>query len=93
LRGRAVVGLALPGQAAEARQAAVGELVAVALDAAAGDVGPAGDVFVRQALALQPPDLQLLLDAGMRVMVALVADGVESCGSKAEAAQRGFPGS
>jgi len=80
------VGLALPGQAAEALQAAVGELVEVALDAAAGDVGEASDVFVAEALALEPQDLHLLLDARVGVMVALVADGVEGLGSEGEAA-------
>ena len=80
------VGLALPGELADAPQAAVGELVEVALDTAPRDVGQAGDVFVGEALALEPQDFHLLLDAGMRVAVALVANGVEVFGSKGEAA-------
>jgi hypothetical protein len=48
------VGLALPGQAAEPFQAAVGKLVEVTLDAAARDRGQAGDVLVGATLALEP---------------------------------------
>ena len=84
------VGLALPGETADAFQAAGGELVEVALHAAPRDIGEAGDVFVGEALALEPQDFHLLLDAWMRVMVALVADGVEVFGSKDEAAHGDF---
>jgi hypothetical protein len=84
------VGFALPRQPADARQAAGGELVEVALDAAAGDAGQAGDFLVGQTLTLEPEDGQLLLDARMRVMVALVADGVEVFGGEDEAAHGGF---
>jgi hypothetical protein len=54
LVGGQCVGLALPGQAAEPFEATVGELVEVALDAAARDSGQTGDVFVRATLALEP---------------------------------------
>ncbi len=77
LMGGQFVGLAFPGRATKARQAAVGELVEVALYAASGDIGEFGDLFVGEALALEPQDLHLLLDPRMRMMVALVADGVE----------------
>ena len=64
---------ALPAQAAEACKAAFGELVAVALHGAWGDSGEVGNLGVAQSLALQPEDLHLALDAGMGVMVTLVA--------------------
>ncbi|HVS37368.1 MAG TPA: hypothetical protein VMS17_17535 [Gemmataceae bacterium] len=87
---REFVGLALPGEAADPLQAAVGELVEVALHAAPGDVGETGDVLVGEALTLEPQDLHLPLDERRRVMVALVADRVEVLGSKGEAAHGGF---
>jgi hypothetical protein len=48
------VGLALPGQAAAALQAAVGERVEVALDAAPRDSSQTGDLLVRATVALEP---------------------------------------
>src|SRR5262245_4351511 len=84
--GREFVGLALPGQTAEALQAPHGELVEVALDAATGDIGQACDLLVRKALALEPQDLHLLLDTGMGMVVTLVAEGVEVFGSEGETA-------
>jgi hypothetical protein len=88
--GRAFVGFALPRETADTLQAAVGELIEVTLHAASRDVGKAGDVLVGEALTLEPQDFHLLLDARMRVMVALVADGVEVFGSKSEAAHGDF---
>jgi len=88
--GGELVDLALPGEAADALQAAVEELVEGALHAAPRDIGEAGDVLVGESLALEPQDFQLLLDTGMRVMVALVADGVEVFGSKGEVAHGDF---
>jgi hypothetical protein len=87
---RQLVGLALPGEAADTFQAAVGELVEVALDAAPGDIGQAGDVLVSGALAFEPQDLHLLLDTRMRMMVAVVADRVEVFGGKREVAHGRF---
>jgi len=45
---------------------------------------------VGESLALEPQDFHLLLNAGMWVMVASVADGVEVFGSKGEAAHGNF---
>ena len=91
LVGGELVGLASPGQAPDPTQAAVGELVEVALDAAAEDIGQAGDVLVGQGLALQSQDLYLLLHARVGVVVALVADGVEVFGAEGKAAHGGLP--
>ena len=84
--GGELVDLALPGEAADALQAAVEELVEGALHAAPRDIGEVGDVLVGAALALEPQDFHFLLDAGMRVVVARVAKGVAVFGSKGEAA-------
>ena len=88
--GGEFVGPPFPGQTTQALQAAVGELVEVALDAAAGDVGQARDVLVGQPPTLQPQDLHFLLDAGMRVVVAFVAEGNEVFGREGEAAHGKF---
>jgi hypothetical protein len=50
-------------------------LVEVALHSAAAQVGQAGDLGVRQAAALEPEDLHLLLDAGVGVVEPLVPQG------------------
>jgi hypothetical protein len=47
----------------------------VALDGAAAQAGQPGDLGMGQVLALEPEDLQLLLDARVRVGEALLADG------------------
>jgi hypothetical protein len=88
--GGEFVGLAFPRKAADALQTAIGELIEVALHAASGEVGKAGDGLVGQSLALEPQDFHLLLNSWMWVMVALVADGVEVFGSKGEAAHGNF---
>jgi hypothetical protein len=46
-------------------------------------------IILHEALALEPPDLHLLLAAWRRVMVALVADRVEVFGREGEAAHGG----
>ena len=51
-------------------------LVEVALDGAPGDVGVGGDLVVGQAVALQPEDLHLALDAGVGVVVPVVGQGL-----------------
>ncbi len=66
--------------------AASGELVEVALDATAGDAGQPGNVLVRASLALEPQDFHLLLHAGMRIVIAVVADGGEGFRREAEVA-------
>ena len=71
---RALVGL-MPLTLTEARQAALEILVEVALDGAPGDVGVGGDLVVGQAVALEPEDLHLALDAGVGVVVAVVGQG------------------
>ena len=78
------VGLTLPGQASELVHAAVGELVEVALDTAAGDAGQAGDVLVSATLALEPQDFHLLLHARMRMVIAVVADRGQDFRSEGE---------
>ena len=65
--------LALPAQAANPVEPALLVLVEVALYRARRDVGEGGDVGVGQPQALQPEHLHLALDAGMRVVVAVVA--------------------
>ena len=71
---RAAPGL-MPPAATEALQAAFEVLVEVALDGASGDVGVGGDPVMAQAVALEPEDLDLALDAGFGVMVAVVGQG------------------
>jgi hypothetical protein len=55
--------------------AAVELLVEVALDCALAEVGQAGDPGVRQAAALQPQNLHLLLHAREGVVEALAIEG------------------
>jgi hypothetical protein len=50
-------------------------LVEVALHSAAAQVGQPGDLGVRQAAALEPQDLHLLLHPGVGVVEALVPQG------------------
>src|SRR4051794_33440793 len=66
----------MPMATAQARQSTLVVLVEVALDGASGDVGVGGDVVVAQAVALEPEDLHLALDAGVGVMVAIVGQGL-----------------
>ena len=68
-------GLRLPA-ATEALQAPFEILVEVALDDASGDVGVGGDPVMGQAEALEPEDLDLALDAGLGVMVAIMGQGL-----------------
>jgi hypothetical protein len=82
-------GLAFPGQTPDLLQTARQELVEVALHRAAGDIGETGNVLVDKALTFEPQDLQLLLDTGMRIVVALVADGSEIFRGESEAAHSG----
>ena len=65
----------MPPAATEALQAAFEILIEVALDGASGDVGVGGDLVMAQAVALEPEDLDLALDAGFGVMVAVVGQG------------------
>ena len=58
--------------ATQAPQAAFQILVEAALDGASGDVGIGGDPVMGEAVALEPEDLDLALDAGLGVMVAEV---------------------
>ena len=62
----------MPPAAAEAQQAALMILVEVALDSATGDVSVGGDLVVSQAVALEPEDLHLALNAGVGVVVTVV---------------------
>ena len=73
--GQGAVGV-MPPAAAQVRQAALIILVEVALDGAPGDVGGGGDLVVSQAVALEPEDLHLALDAGVGVVVTVVGQGV-----------------
>jgi hypothetical protein len=59
----------------QGRQTAVEVLVEVALDGAAAEVGQAGDLGVRDAPALEPEDLHLLLDSGVGVVEPLAPQG------------------
>ena len=70
----------MPAAATQARQAALEVLVEVALDGATGDVGVGGDVVVGQAVALEPEDLHLALDAGVGVMIPVVGQPPVVCG-------------
>ena len=65
----------MPGAATQASQAAFTVLVEVALDGASGDIGVGGDVVMAEAVALEPEDLDLALDAGVGVMVSVVGQG------------------
>jgi hypothetical protein len=65
----------MPLAAVETRQAALTVLIEVALDRASGDIGVGGDVVVVQSVALEPEDLDLALDAGIGVMIAIVGKG------------------
>jgi hypothetical protein len=66
--------LALPAEGAGPAEAASLKLVEVALHGAGRDVGRLGDVFVGEALALQPKHHHLALDAGVWAVETLVAD-------------------
>jgi hypothetical protein len=78
------VGGAPPRETAQTLQAAVGELVEIALDAAPRDSGQTGDVVVRESLTFEPQDLHLLLDARMGMVIAIMANGGEDVGSESE---------
>ena len=80
---RSALGL-MPPAAAQARQTAFTVLVEVALDGAPGDVGVGGDVVVGEAVALEPEDLHLALDAGVGVMEAVVGQGSPVFGSETD---------
>ncbi len=73
--GQGAPGL-MPMALAQARQTALDVLVEVALDGASRDIGVGGDPVVAQAVALEPEDLHLALDAGIGVMVAVVGQGL-----------------
>src|SRR5512142_2200360 len=51
-------------------------LIEVALDSAPGDVRVGGDLVMAQAVALEPEDLHLALDAGVGVVIAVVGQSV-----------------
>src|SRR3954469_4114302 len=61
-----------PPAATEALQSAFEILIEVALDGASGHVGVDADLVVAQAVALEPEDLDLALDARFGVMEAVV---------------------
>ena len=82
--------LALPAEAADPFEAASRELVEVALHGARRDVGELGDVGVGQAPALQPQHLHLALHAGVRVVVAVVADLRQDVWAEGERAHGGL---
>ena len=73
--GQDALGLMPRAAAAQARQTTLQVLVKVALDGAAGDIGVGGDVIVVQSVTLQPEDLHLAWDAGIRVVVPVVGEG------------------
>src|SRR5262249_423315 len=77
-------GLALPVEVAHAVESARLEFVEVALHGAWGDVGQFGDVGMGPAPALQPQHLHLALDAGVRVMIAVVAGLRQGVGAGGE---------
>jgi hypothetical protein len=58
----------LPVAAAQALQAAVEVFIEVALDRTPGDIRQTCDLVMRQAMTLEPEDLHLALDAGVRMM-------------------------
>ena len=91
--GGEFVGLALPGEEADAFQATVGELVEVALHAAPRDAGQAGDVFVGATVTLEPQDFHLLLNAGVRMVIAVVADGSKDFRRESEVTHGALQGS
>lgn len=68
------VALAGPVEPADPLEAAVEELIEVALYGAERDAGEMGDAVVGQALALEPEDVHLELDARVRVVEPVVAD-------------------
>src|SRR5262249_7019906 len=79
-------GLALPVEVAHSVESALLVFVEVALHGAWGDVGQFGDVGMGQAPALQPQHLHLALDAGVRVMIAVVAYLRQDVGAEGERA-------
>src|SRR5512135_3704775 len=66
----------MPPAATQMRQTTFKVLVQVTLDGATGDIGVGSDLVVGQALALEPEDLHLALDAGIGVMVPVVGQGL-----------------
>src|SRR5262249_26107721 len=65
--------------------------VEVALHGARRDVGQGGDLFVGEPPGLQPEDLHLALDVGVRVVVAVVANLAEDVLGEREATHGGLP--
>ena len=53
------------------------------MDGATGDIGVGGDVVVAEAVALEPEDFHLALDAGVGVMEAVVGQGSSVFGCEA----------
>ena len=45
------------------------------MDGTSGDIGERGDVIVAEAVALEPEDLDLALDAWVGVMEAVMGQG------------------
>ena len=86
--GQGALGL-MPAAAAQSSQAAFAVLVEVALDGASGDVGECGDAVVAEAVALEPEDFHLALDAGVGVMEPVVGEGSPVVGREGDRAHDG----
>ena len=75
MRDQVALGV-MPRAASQSGKPPFQVLVQVALDGASGDSGQSRDLVVGQAMALEPEDLHLALDAGIGVMVAVVGQGL-----------------
>jgi hypothetical protein len=88
--GQGALGL-MPMALTKARQAALDGLVEVAWDGAPGDVGGGSALVVGQAVALEPKDLHLELDAGVGVVRPVVGQGFAVFLGEGERAPEGSP--
>ena len=81
--GQGALGV-MPPAATQMRQTTFKVLVQVTLDGATGDIGVGSDLVVGQAVALEPEDLHLALDAGIGVMVPVVGQGLPVVGREGD---------
>jgi hypothetical protein len=86
--GQGALGL-MPQTEVEARETAFTIFVEVALDGASGDIGECGDLVVAEAVALEPKNLHLALDAWVGVVIPIVGQGSAVFGGEVDRSHGG----
>jgi hypothetical protein len=81
----------MPTAAPQAFQAALQIRVEVTLNGTSGDIGVGGDLIMVQAVALEPEDLHLALDAGVGMMIPVVGQSLPHFGSEDDGPHDGSP--